>query len=57
MVNGIRTSNPRGLNKGHGLKFRVGSQVQQTPEESRNIVNITIKMKTIVRKPGKIKIT
>ena len=34
MVNGIRTSDPRGLNKGHGSKFRVGSQVRQTPEEA-----------------------
>ena len=31
MANGIRT----GDNKGRGLKFRVGSQVQQTPEEGR----------------------
>ena len=34
MVNGIRASNPCGLNKGHGSKFYVGSQVrQETPEE------------------------
>ena len=36
MVNGIRESNPHELNKGHGLKFHVGSRVQQeTPEEGR----------------------
>ena len=33
MANGIRTGNPCGFNKGHSLKFRVGSRVQQTPEE------------------------
>ena len=34
IVNGIRASDPRGLNKGRGSKFRVGSQVrQETPEE------------------------
>ena len=36
MVNGIRTVDPRGLNKGRGSKFRVGSRVQQkTPEDGR----------------------
>ena len=36
MVNGIRASDPRGLNKIHSLKFRVGSRVQQeTPEEGQ----------------------
>ena len=25
--------NPRGFNKGHSLKFHVGYQVRQTPEE------------------------
>ena len=33
MVNGIRTSNPHGFNKGFSLKFHEGSQVRQTPEE------------------------
>ena len=33
MVNGIRTSDPYGLNKGRGSKFREGSRVQQTPED------------------------
>ena len=32
MANGIRTSDPRGFNKERSLKFRVGSQVRQTPE-------------------------
>ena len=36
MVNGIRASDPHGLNKGQGSKFRVGSRVLQvTPEECR----------------------
>ena len=35
MVNGIRASDPRGLNKGRGSKFRVGFRVRQTPEEGR----------------------
>ena len=33
MVNGIRTGNPCGFNKGRSSKFREGSRVQQTPEE------------------------
>ena len=35
MANRIRTCDPRGFNKGHSLKFRVGSQVRQTPEEGQ----------------------
>ena len=36
MVNGIRASDPHGLNKGCGLKFLVGSRVQQEiPEEGQ----------------------
>ena len=35
MVNGIRTGDPRGLNKGRGPKFRIGYRVRQTPEEGR----------------------
>ena len=35
MVNEIRTSDPRGLNKGCGSKFRVGSRVQQTREKGQ----------------------
>ena len=37
MANGIRTGNPRGFSKGRRSKFRVGSRVRQTPEESRRI--------------------
>ena len=33
MANGIRIGDPRGFNKGHSSKFRVGSRVRQTPEE------------------------
>ena len=35
MTKGIRTSDPRGFNKGSSSKFHVGSRVQQTPEEGR----------------------
>ena len=35
MANGIRTGDPRGLNKGRSSKFREGSRVRQTPEEGR----------------------
>ena len=35
MVNGIRTGDPRGSNKGCSSKFREVSRVQQTPEEGR----------------------
>ena len=61
MTNGIRTGNPRGFNKGRSLKFREGSLVRQTPEEGRRTYRpkcceITIKMKTIGRKPLMIKI-
>ena len=35
MVNGIRASDPRGLNKGRGLKFCVGSRVRQETSEGR----------------------
>ena len=37
MANGIRTGYPRGFNKGRSSKFRVGSRVQQTPEDGRRI--------------------
>ena len=36
MANGIRTDDPLGFNKGHSLKFREGSRVQQTPEEGQS---------------------
>ena len=36
MANGIRTSDPRGLNKRRGSKFSAGFRVrQETPEEGR----------------------
>ena len=35
MVDGIRTGDPRGFNKGRSSKFRVCSRVRQTPEEGR----------------------
>ena len=35
MANRIRTCDPRGFTKGRSSKFRVGSQVQQTPKEGR----------------------
>ena len=34
-VYGIRTSDPRGFNKGRSSNFRVGCRVRQTPEEGR----------------------
>ena len=33
MADRIRTSDPRGFNKGRNSKFREGSQVRQTPVE------------------------
>ena len=54
-VIGVGSLNFKGDNKGRRSKFRVGSRVRQTPEEGRNFVSITIKMKTIVRKPLMIK--
>ena len=56
MDNGIRTGDPRGFTKERSSNFRVGSRVRQTSEEGRghigwNVVEITIKMKTIVQKP------
>ena len=35
MANGIRTGDPRGFNKGRYSKFREGSRIRQTSEESR----------------------
>ena len=35
MANGIRTGDPRGLNKRRSSKFCEGSRVRQTPEEGR----------------------
>ena len=50
MANRIITGDPDGFNKGRSSKFREGSRVRQTPEEGRNVVEITIKMKSIVQK-------
>ena len=54
-ANKIRTGDPRERNKGHSSKFCVGFRVRQTPEKAgrhigRNVVEITMKMKAIVRK-------
>ena len=35
MVNGIRTGDPGGFNKGRSSKFREGSRIRLTPEEGR----------------------
>ena len=35
MADGIRTGDPRGFKKGRSSKFREGSRVRQTPEESQ----------------------
>ena len=37
MVNGIKTGDPSGFNKGYSSKFHVRSRVRQTPEEGRRI--------------------
>ena len=59
MANGIRTDDPRGFNKGRSSKFREGSRVQHLQKVGghigRNVEEITIKMKTIVRKSLMIK--
>ena len=61
MANGIRTGDPRGFNKGHSSKFvkvpEFGKHLKKAGGHiGRNVVEITIKMKTIVRKPLMIKI-
>ena len=56
MANGIRTDDPSGYNKGRSSKFREGSRVRKAGGHiGGNVVEITIKMKTIVRKPLMIK--
>ena len=55
MANGIRTGDSCGFNKGHGWKFREGTEFDKHLKKARgqigrNSVEITIKMKTIVRK-------
>ena len=57
MVKWIRTGDPRGFNKGRSSKFREGFRVKKKHLKKDgghidwNVVEITIKMKTIVRKP------
>ena len=60
MANGIRTGDARGFNKGRSSKFGEGSRIRQTLDKARghigqNFVEITIKIKTIVRKSLLIK--
>ena len=42
MVNGIRTSDNRELNKGRGSKFRVGSQIRQKMPENTSAETLWI---------------
>ena len=56
MANGIRTGDPRGFNKGRSSKIVKVPAFDKHPKKAegyvgRNVVEITIKMKTIVRKP------
>ena len=52
MVNGIRTGDLHGFNKGRSLKFREGSRLKTAGGHiNRNDVKIKIKMKTVVLKP------
>ncbi len=44
------------IHKERSLEFCEVSQVYQTSEEGRNLVEITIKLKPIVQKPFMIKI-
>ncbi len=39
MANGIRTGDPRGVNKGCSSKFRADSRVRQTPVEGWSGIN------------------
>ena len=59
MANGIRTGDPHGFNKGHS-SMKVPEFDKHLKKVrghiGRNIVEITIKMKTIVQKPLLIKI-
>ena len=62
MAYGIRTGDPHGFNKGHSSKFHEGSEYDKHLKKAggyigQNVVEITIKMKTIARKPLMIKIT
>ena len=60
MANGFRTGDPRGSNKGRSSKFHEDPDLYKYLKKagghiSRNVVEITIKMKTIVRKTLMIK--
>ena len=62
MANGIRTGDPRGLNKGCSRSSVKVPEFDKHLKKAgghigRNIVEITIKMKTIVQKPLMIKMT
>ena len=55
MANGIRTGDPHGFNKGHSLSSMKVPEFDKHLKKARghigrNVVEITIKMKTIVRK-------
>ena len=61
MANGIRTGDPSGFNKGRSSKFREGSEFDKHLKKARghidrNVVEIAIKIKTIVPKSLMIKI-
>ena len=55
MANGIRTGDPCRFNKGRSLKFRDKHPKKAEGHIGGNVVEITIKMKKIFRKPLKIK--
>ena len=54
MVNEIRASDPCGLNKGRGLNSPEFDKTHMKKAEGyigQNVLNLRIKLKTIVRKP------
>ena len=60
MANRIRRSDPRGFNKGRRSKFREVPRFDKHLKKAgghigRNVMEITIKINTIVRKPLMIK--
>ena len=57
MANGIRTGDPRGFNKSSVKVLEFNKHLKKAEGHiSRNVVEITIEMKTIVWKPLMIKI-
>ena len=54
MAKGIRTGDPRGFNKGRSSNFRDVSDFDKHLKKA--VVEITVKMKTIVQKPLMMKI-